>query len=150
MPADPVREQTEELPDLFVCQQCGQCCRGYGGTVVSDADIARIAAYLGISPERMVRRHCQHSGSKTVLAQGTSGYCVFWDKLCTIHPVKPRMCRNWPFIDAVVTDPVNWRVMAGACPGMRQDVDLEQVRADVARLIATRARAIRRTSGSPR
>lgn len=150
MPADPVQDFTEELPDLFVCQKCGQCCRGYGGTVVNDADIAAIAAYIGISPEWMVQRHCQRSGRKTVLAQGPNGYCVFWDTLCTIHPVKPRMCREWPFIEAVVTEPANWWIMAGACPGMRQDVDPEQVRAEVARLIAKRKPPVSKTSGWPR
>ncbi|MEZ4524987.1 MAG: YkgJ family cysteine cluster protein [Desulfobacterales bacterium] len=61
------------------------------------------------------------SGSRPVLAQ--SGYCVFWkEKICTIHPVKPRMCKAWPFIQSVLTDVNNWRMMAGSCPGMRTDV----------------------------
>ncbi len=57
-----------------------------------------------------------------MLARGVNGYCVFWKKLCTIHPVKPRMCKAWPFIDAVLTDVANWRAMASSCPGMRTDV----------------------------
>jgi len=150
MPVDPAPEPIEDLPWLFVCQRCGQCCRGYGGTVVTDTDIARIAAYVGMAPEVLVQNHCQRSGSKLVLAQGPSGYCVFFDQRCTIHPVKPRMCRQWPFIDAVVADPVNWRIMAGACPGMRTDVSLEQVHADVARLIAQRRCGLKRSRGCPR
>ena len=42
----------------------------------------------------------------------------FWDRICTIHPVKPQMCRRWPFIESVLRDVANWRIMASMCPGM--------------------------------
>jgi Fe-S-cluster containining protein len=100
---------------------CGECCRGYGGTVVSDHDIDAIAAYLRVDAAEFRIRYCTRSGSKTILAQGADEYCIFWNRLCTIHPVKPRMCRAWPFIESVLVDPVNWRIMAAFCPGMRRD-----------------------------
>ena len=50
------------------------------------------------------------------------GYCIFWDKLCTIHPVKPLMCRQWPFLKSVLVDSKNWQIMAGACPGIHPNV----------------------------
>jgi Fe-S-cluster containining protein len=63
-----------------------------------------------------------------VLAQGEDGYCVFAHRaLCRIHPVKPRMCRAWPFIESVLRHPGNWKIMAGACPGMRTDVSEDTV-----------------------
>ena len=37
----------ESEQNLFTCTQCGDCCRGYGGTYVTDADIRRIAAFTG-------------------------------------------------------------------------------------------------------
>ena len=108
--------------DIFKCQQCGDCCRGYGGTFVTPADIAAIAAYIRTDPDRFVQDYCQMSGSRPVLAQGDDGYCIFWEKVCTIHPVKPRMCRQWPFIEAVLADVGNWYVMAAGCPGIRTDI----------------------------
>ena len=63
-------ENTGELTpeDLFTCRQCGDCCRGYGGTRLTSEDIAAIAAFTGI-PERDVAdnllpslRHIRHSG----------------------------------------------------------------------------------------
>ena len=108
---------------IFECIQCGECCNGFGGTYVTPANIAAIADYIGADPETFVRDYCQMSGSRPVLAQGPDGYCVFFrDKLCSIHPVKPRMCRAWPYIESVLKDPANWRMMAGSCPGMRTDV----------------------------
>lgn len=85
-------------------------------------DIEKIAAYINTDPEKFVTEYCLKSGSKLVLAQGTDGYCIFWDDLCTIHPVKPRMCRAWPFIESVLTDINNWRIMAASCKGIRTDV----------------------------
>jgi Fe-S-cluster containining protein len=62
-----------------------------------------------------------------VLAQRADGYCIFWDKICTIHPVKPRMCRQWPFIESILVDAENWLIMADSCPGIRADVPVDTV-----------------------
>lgn len=106
---------------------CGDCCRGYGGAYVTPEDVRAIAGYIGEDPGTFLNRYCQMSGSRPVLAQGPDGRCVFWDELCTIHPVKPRMCRQWPFIRAILVDVVNWRSMADACPGMRTDIPDETI-----------------------
>ena len=108
---------------IFTCQQCGECCRGYGGTFVSEKDIEAISQYLKIDSRRFITEFCQLSGGKTVLAQGKNGYCVLWNKhkQCTIHPVKPEMCKKWPFIESLLVDPQNWQAMASTCPGIQTD-----------------------------
>ena len=108
--------------DIFICKKCGDCCKGFGGTYVTAKDIEKIAAYINTDSKKFVSDYCFKSGSKLVLAQGADGYCIFWDNLCTIHPVKPRMCRAWPFIKSVLTDITNWHIMADLCPGIRTDV----------------------------
>ncbi len=113
--------------DLFECQMCGECCRGYGGAYVGPGDVRAIAEFIGEDPETFRDRYCQLSGSRPLLAQGGDGRCVFWDHLCTIHPVKPRMCRQWPFIRAILVDVRNWRTMADSCPGIRADAPEEAV-----------------------
>jgi len=134
--------KTLTAEDLFECTQCGDCCRGYGGTHVTGADIQAIAEYLRIPAETVRHRYCVLSGDKRMLAQGDNGYCVFWDRVCTIHPVKPRMCRQWPFIASVLTDVTNWAIMADGCPGMRVDVD------ETAVLACVRA-VMQQTKGHP-
>ena len=110
-------------PDqIFTCQKCGECCRGYGGTFVSQEDIALISKYLNIDPDHFIGDFCQMSGDKPLLAQHQNGYCVFWDNLCTIHPVKPEMCKKWPFIESLLVDVNNWQMMASICPGIRTDI----------------------------
>ena len=108
--------------DIFICKKCGDCCKGYGGTYVDANDIEKIADYIKTDPRKFVAEYCTKSGNKLVLAQGTDGYCIFWDELCTIHPVKPHMCRAWPFIKSVLTDINNWHIMAASCQGIRTDV----------------------------
>lgn len=129
--------------DIFICQQCGQCCNGYGGTYITAHDETAIAAYVGIPRERFLKECCRDSGSRRVLAQGPDAFCIFYqDRRCTIHPVKPKMCREWPFIEAVLKDVSNWHKMASVCPGMRTDASDETI------LSRVRAARQRQTAGS--
>ncbi len=114
--------------NIFECKKCGECCKGYGGTFVTATDLEAIFEFTGIPLDRLTKDYCQRSGKNKVLAQGKDGYCIFRkEELCSIHPVKPRMCRAWPFIESVIKDPQNWHVMAGVCPGMRTDVDAQTI-----------------------
>ena len=112
---------------LFACTLCGDCCKGYGGTYLTDADMDAIARFIGVSKERLKSAYTRLSGGKRVIAQGKNGYCIFWDKVCTIHAVKPRMCRQWPFIHSILVDVGNWRAMASCCPGMDADAEEETI-----------------------
>jgi uncharacterized protein len=108
--------------DIFSCTRCGDCCKGYGGTFVTDREIKAIAGFINMDIDRFIDEKCQMSGERPVLAQGDSGYCIFWDEACTIHPVKPRMCSAWPFIESVLIDVNNWQIMAASCPGIRIEI----------------------------
>ena len=113
--------------DLFACRYCGDCCKGYGGTYITQCDINNICRYLGLQPDNFIKQYCQMSGDRPVIAQGLNGYCIFWDKMCTIHPVKPQMCKKWPFIENILVDATNWQAMAASCPGMQTDFSGHQI-----------------------
>lgn len=112
---------------LFACTLCGDCCNGYGGTYLSVTDIDAISLFLGIPAERLVANYTRKSGGRRLIAQGNNGYCIFWDKVCTIHPVKPKMCRQWPFIPSILVDVGNWKAMAASCPGMNADTPDQKI-----------------------
>ena len=120
---------------LFRCRRCGDCCKGYGGTFVTETEIDNICRYLGLGRNTFIKRYCQMSGNRPVIAQGLNGYCIFWDQLCKIHTVKPRMCRNWPFIESILVDAKNWQAMAASCPGMRADASDDQIQRCVSEII---------------
>lgn len=128
MPSD---EDAEKAPgvSVFSCRQCGECCIGYGGTFVTDQDIERISTFIGTDPNGFIEKFCCLSGDRPVLAQQDDGHCVFWDKVCTIHPVKPQMCRKWPYIESLLIDFDNWNIMASMCPGMKKEVSPHVVKA---------------------
>lgn len=109
--------------DLFECTMCGDCCKGYGGTYVSSMDVNEISRYIGETPEAFLEKHTKESGGRRVLAQKEDRFCVFFDNGCAIHPVKPYMCRQWPFIRGVLADVKNWKTMANSCPGIKRDAD---------------------------
>jgi uncharacterized protein len=131
MPSDCIRPE-----ELFECRMCGDCCKGFGGTFLTGEDIEAISRYVGCEPDKFVARYCSHSGTKPVLAQRSDGHCIFWDKLCTIHPVKPGMCRKWPFIESILVDARNWLIMAGSCPGIYTDIPADTVQKYVKKTLA--------------
>lgn len=129
--------QTVKPTDLFKCQQCGDCCKGYGGTFVTEPEIQAIADFLDTDTQSFLKNYCQMSGGRPLLTQGRDLYCIFWNKVCTIHPVKPRMCKTWPFIASVLIDAGNWHIMAASCPGIRTDVPDSEVKECVARELSS-------------
>lgn len=127
---------SDGLPEIFHCKKCGDCCHGYGGTFLSQKDIKAIAEYTGTDVKTFLAKYCKFSGTKPILAQDKNGYCIFWDELCTIHPVKPYMCKAWPFIKSVLVDAGNWRIMSSMCPGIDADVSARVVKKCVAEKLA--------------
>jgi Fe-S-cluster containining protein len=130
-----MRSDTIHSDALFKCRNCGECCKGYGGTYVIDDDIEAISRYIDSDPKRFVDQFCNFSGNRPVLAQRQDGYCIFWDQLCTIHPVKPIMCRKWPFLESILVDSTNWLIMADSCPGIQTDVDINALEKFVKEMI---------------
>ena len=119
-----------EYADLFTCQICGKCCRGFGGTYVDEENIRAIARFTGCSEKQLRASHITRSGDKFVIGQATDGFCLFFDHEtmgCAIHPVKPRMCASWPFIPALLKDIQNWKIMANSCPGINADAPEDQI-----------------------
>ncbi len=118
---------------IFECQQCGECCNGFGGTYVTQDDIVNICRFINSDPKSFIDRYCDPSGSRYVITRGKDGCCIFFDpaRQCTIHPVKPYMCKAWPFIKTLIKNPENWDIMANSCPGMKKGVVHEKIQSIV-------------------
>ncbi len=83
------------------CRCCGACCRVPDGIVrVSDAEISRIAAYLGMDEARFIESECDLAPDRRglVLKSRPDGACVYLtdDNLCRVNDVKPDQCRTFP------------------------------------------------------
>ena len=89
------------MPVTFKCQKCGACCRIKNGIVrVSDAEISRIAAFLGMTEAEFIDRETDVAPDRRglILKSRPDGACAWLtdDNLCRINPVKPDKCRSFP------------------------------------------------------
>ena len=106
------------MNDSFVCLRCGACCRIKDGIVrVSDAEIARIAAFLGMDEADFIANETEVAPDRKglmlkSLADGSCAYLTSGN-LCRINPVKPDKCRTFPY---EWTNPDS----ADVCPAIRQ------------------------------
>ncbi len=86
-------------PIIHSCQRCGACCRWEGDVCLTDADIAAIAAYLGMEEVAFINEYChlQRNRRGLSLIDAADGACIMLtDSGCRIQPVKPQQCRDFP------------------------------------------------------
>ncbi len=98
---------------------CGACCRMPNGIVrVSDAEIARIAAFLGMGETEFIELETEVAPDREGLIRKSrsDGACAWLteDNLCRINPVKPDKCRTFPF-EWVNSD------SSEVCPGLKRN-----------------------------
>jgi len=128
----------------FECTKCGACCRDESLLVtVTGSDIVKIAAVLGIGPndilkaldfyivtdgvqipvglEKISSVATEHGLAFMALKKMENGDCVFLkDNLCMIHPVRPLVCRSFPFVFNDSNGQRSWGLSAKKeiCPGL--------------------------------
>ena len=84
----------------FVCQCCGNCCRPHGLVRITDAEITKIAAFLGMPEAEFIDRYtalCPDRRGLTLIEQ-ESGACCFLttENRCRIQICKPDQCKGFP------------------------------------------------------
>lgn len=107
----------------FECKQCGQCCRMHTiGLRITREEAEKFAERESVSPEEFTAGLLQDGG--TYIIPQPCRYLV--DDSCTVHDIKPSVCRKFPFHQRkVVDDNTAWVVIAG-CPGSRNILRLIQ------------------------
>jgi len=105
----------------FTCSQCGDCCTGAPGYVwVNAAEIAEMAATLGMDVEAFEARYVRMVGIRKSLTERPNGDCELLDpktRKCTAYQARPRQCRTWPFWESNIRTPEAWAETCLACPG---------------------------------
>jgi Fe-S-cluster containining protein len=104
----------------FECQPgCTECCRQRGFVYLSDSDIDRAAAFLGMSAAAFERKFVYRTRNRTRLRVPRDANCHFlFEGGCSIHPAKPTQCRAFPFWPELVESRREWRKTARYCPGI--------------------------------
>ncbi|HEY7115458.1 MAG TPA: YkgJ family cysteine cluster protein [Tepidisphaeraceae bacterium] len=124
----------------FSCTCSGNCCTGGPGFVwLSDDEVERLAAHLGLSRQETLERYCRKVGRGVSLKERRTPQgnydCVFLEerpaerekgkvslprRVCGIYPVRPLQCRTWPFWEGNLSSRAKWESAAKRCPGMNR------------------------------
>ena len=103
----------------FQCRRCGTCCRGEPGYVwVKPAEIAALAAHLGMSRDEFAKRHVRREDHRLSLTERPNGDCSLWDGRCTVYACRPAQCRNFPFWKHSMGSEAQFIAGARGCPGI--------------------------------
>ena len=108
----------------FTCQTgCTKCCRLRGSVYLTEADLHRAAAYLGLTPAEFEARHVvryRHVLRLRKLPRGQDHCRFVTGEGCSIHPAKPTQCRTYPFWPSLVESRTRWGPEGKFCPGIHQ------------------------------
>jgi Fe-S-cluster containining protein len=104
----------------FACQPgCTRCCEVTGYVYLSEQDLRRAAAFLGMTVAAFEARYVLRYRHVLRLRKPRKGQCHFLrDGGCSIHPVKPTQCRLYPFWPELVENRAAWAREKRQCPGI--------------------------------
>ncbi len=116
---------------VFECRRCGVCCLGRGGVRLDADQAGEAAAHLHIPPAEFARLYLAPGSPPWDIRVGGDGFCLFHqpDGRCRIHPVKPAVCRLWPFLPGPLNHREAFLDARAACPGLPPDLDWEDFKA---------------------
>ena len=84
---------------LLECQRCMACCRWPGQVVLSDEEIARLAAFKGMGEPEFIQQFTRLRADRRGLAlkEQPDSACIFLEGgSCAVQPVKPQQCKDFP------------------------------------------------------
>lgn len=111
----------------FDCLRCSQCCTGEGAAWLTEDELPAAAAILGLTPDGFVQTYCRQRGEKYEIICDNDGVCaVLGPQGCRIHQAKPRICRAWPFLDAMLKNVSAFEEAKLVCPGLRPDASHDE------------------------
>ena len=106
----------------FACQPgCTECCRQKGFVYLTEADVPRMATFLGMTQAGFEARYVYRTRNRTRLRIPRGNNCTFLKSDgCSIHAAKPTQCRAFPFWPELVESRREWQQAARFCPGIGQ------------------------------
>jgi uncharacterized protein len=102
------------------CQPgCMNCCQVTGYVYLTEADLQRAAAHLGVTASEFEARYVYRTRHLLRLRKPRGSQCHFlFEGGCRIHPNKPTQCRLYPFWPELVEDSAAWEGQRSICPGI--------------------------------
>ena len=104
----------------FECQPgCTRCCEQQGFVYLTEEDLTRLAAYLGMTDAEFERRYVYRTKNLRRLRVPKHAQCEFLKGGgCGVHVAKPMQCRSFPYWPELVDDRKAWHKTGSWCPGI--------------------------------
>jgi len=107
----------------FGCTRCGNCCVEDGFVYMTHAEARRMAKHLELSVGEFWNRYDLRwdEEADSVLVEAKDGRgCPLLTKErgCSVHPVKPGQCQQWPFWSEMLDEAAEWNKAKRYCPGL--------------------------------
>jgi len=111
--------------DPLTCKNCrGICCQGSPGYIwVNSKEIYQISEFLGINSIDFISKYLRKVSYRFSLIENMSEAglsCIFFDRdavKCSVYPVRPGQCRQYPFWDRFRT---HIDELMAECPGVKK------------------------------
>src|SRR5215475_5896718 len=87
------------MPIFYECQRCTACCRWPGEVRLNEGELARLAAFKGLTESEFIQQFMRLCPDRQglALAEKPNGECIFLEGIdCSVQPVKPQQCRDFP------------------------------------------------------
>jgi hypothetical protein len=98
---------------------------------LQDAEIAAIAARLGLGTAEFIGRYTRRALGGVSLREEDGGRCVLFvpGSGCLAYADRPRQCRTWPFWAGNIATRSAWEREAAGCPGIGEGevVEAEEI-----------------------
>ena len=118
---------------------CTKCCEQQGFVYLTEEDIPRLAAYVGMAVEAFELRYVYRTKNQRRLRVPRHAQCEFLKEGgCSVHPAKPLQCRTFPYWPELVGNKRNWEKTGKWCPGIGKG---ELVNIQLAREVASEMKA---------
>ena len=104
----------------FQCQPgCTRCCEQQGFVYLTEEDLTRLAAYLGMTDAEFERRYVYRTKNLRRLRVPRHAQCEFLEAGgCRVHLAKPMQCRSFPYWPELIDDRKAWHKTGSWCPGI--------------------------------
>ncbi len=98
---------------------CTNCCDRAGYVYLTEEDLRRAAAHLGVSATEFEARYVYRTRHRMRLRKPRGSQCPFLRPGgCALHPAKPTQCRLFPFWPELVESREAWQAASRTCPGI--------------------------------
>lgn len=94
-----LRRIAEGVEEQIDCTTCANCCR-VATAKVSERDIARLARYFRMTPQKFLDGYCMESKDEgIVLRRAKATGCVFLEgNTCSVYEARPETCQRFPHV----------------------------------------------------